>query len=246
MAAGIVLRSVPASAAGVPDSPLGKETEVIWQREVSVGYNRTSGNTHTSELLAKARINRNRKHVDEITLKGEAFYSSTERKMNAQKWYGMGRYAMSFGGNKNWYWFGRGEADHDRFANIDYRLIPAAGIGYWLFDEPEIKAMAEVGLGLEHTEYRDETENADEWVLVPRAFFEKTLFGKSKITQDLYVYPLIEDINQYRVHSETVFTTPVSEHVSLHISVVDDYNASPAPNVKKNDIRVISSIGYVF
>lgn len=220
--------------------------EVVWQGEVSAGYDRTSGNTHASQLTVSALINRNRKHVDEITLKGEMYYSSSERKMNAQKWYGMGRYAFSFGQDKKWYNFYGLEGDHDRFANIDYRLIPAAGLGYWFFDSEEMKLMSEVAVGLEHTDYRDQTKDTDEIVLIPRIFFEKTLFGKSKISQDVYAYPQVEDFNNYRVHSETTLTSPVTERLSLRLSLIDDYNSSPPADTKKNDIRAVSSLTYSF
>jgi len=220
--------------------------EVIWQREISAGYDRTSGNTHASQLTVSGHINRNRKHIDEITLKGETYYSSSARKMNAQKWHGMGRYAFSFGQDKKWYNFYKLEGDHDRFANIDYRLIPASGLGYWFFDSAETKLLLELAVGLEHTDYRDQTKDTDEIVLIPRVFFEKTLFGKSKISQNVYAYPQVEDFNNYRLHSETTLTSPVTEGLSLRLSLIDDYNSNPPAATEKNDIRVVSSLAYSF
>ena len=107
--------------------PSGRVEEVIWEKKISVGYNKSSGNTQTSQLAMNLFMNRNRKHVDEITLKGDVYYSSSNKKMDAQKWFVSGRYAFSFGKNKKWYNFYKLETDHDRFADVDYRVVPGAG-----------------------------------------------------------------------------------------------------------------------
>lgn len=220
--------------------------EVIWQREIAAGYNRTTGNTRDSQLSIGFFINRNKKHVNEITLKGDAYYSSSNRKMNAQKWWGMARYAFSFGSAKKWYNFYRLESDHDRFADIDYRLIPSTGVGYWFYDLPEVKLLAELGVGLEHTDYRSKIKDRDEAILIPRAFFEKTLFTNSKISQNLYLYPALEDFNEYRLRSETILAVALNKKLSLRLSLIDDYNSAPPEDTKKNDLRLMSSLAYSF
>jgi len=58
--------------------------------------------------------------VDEFDIKANFEYSSEDKKMNSQKWYTMTRYARNFKKNKKWYWFGKGEIDHDKFADIYY------------------------------------------------------------------------------------------------------------------------------
>jgi len=221
------------------------EEDVIWNRNVSLGYNKTSGNTDTSRLSLDIAVNRNKKHVNEITLKGSTYYSSSNKNMDAQKWYGSGRYAFSFGGNKRWYNFYKMEADHDRFADVDYRLIPSSGIGYWFYDLPELKAMVEVAIGYERTNYKN-TDDSEEAVLIPRAFFEKAIFKNSKFTEDVVFYPAIDDPADYRLRSETVFTSPLSEKLSLNLSLIDEYDAKPVKDTKKNDVRFISSLTYSF
>jgi len=221
------------------------EKEVIWDRNLSLGYNKTSGNTDTSQLSLDLFLNRNEKHKNEITLKGSAYYSSSNKNMDAQKWYGSGRYAFSFRGNKKWYNFYKMEADHDRFADVDYRLIPSSGIGYWFYDLPELKAMAEVAIGYERTNYKN-IDDSEEVVLIPRAFFEKAVFKNSKFTEDVVFYPAIDDPEDYRLRSETIFTSPLSEKLSLNLSLIDEYDAKPAKDAKKNDVRLISSLTYSF
>ncbi|MBU4311529.1 MAG: DUF481 domain-containing protein [Candidatus Omnitrophica bacterium] len=216
----------------------------IWLRDISIGYDKSSGNTKNSNLTVRLYGNR-KTDADEFTIKGDMFYSSADNKMDAQKWYGMVRYAYSFHKSK-WYNFYKFEGDHDRFANIDYRLIPSVGIGYWFFDTPAWKAMTELGIGLEHTNFRQGSKNKNEVVLIPRVFFEKGIFDKSRITQDIILYPSLTESGEYRLHSETAFISPINKKLSLCFSFIDDYNSNPCKDTKKNDTRFISSLSYSF
>ena len=228
------------------ETPADQTPEIAWERNVSFGYNRSRGNTDSSEMTAGFFINRNRVHVNELTLQGNIYYSSSDKKMDAQKWDGSIRYAYSFGSDKKWYNFYKLAADHDRFANVDYRLLPTSGIGYWFFDTDSVKAMVEMAGGYEYTDYRDSTDESEETVLASRVFLEKTLLGNSRIKEDFFYYPAVEDFNDYRFHSETVLTNPLSDTLSLNVSLIDDYDSGPQGNTKKNDTRLITSLTYSF
>ena len=168
------------------------------------------------------------------------------KKMNAQKWNGSGRYAFNLGSQNKWYNFYKLTADHDRFANIDYRLLPTTGLGYWFHDTDSMKLMAEAALGYEYTDFRDATDESEEMLFVSRGFMEKVLLGDSKIRQDVFFYPAVDDFSDYRLHSETVFTNPLSDRLSLSVSFIDDYDSEPSGDIKKNDIRLTTSLTYSF
>ncbi|MFC1667436.1 YdiY family protein [Candidatus Omnitrophota bacterium] len=221
-----------------------EDKKALWKREIAIGYAKSGGNTQKNNLSTSFYANR-KTQDNEFTLKGSFLYASSNRKMDAQKWNGMARYAVSFWERK-WYNFYKVESDHDRFANVDYRIVPSLGLGYWFNDGPTWKAMAEVAVGLERTNFRDGTKDSEEAILVPRAFFEKKLWAESSIKEDLYVYPRLEDMGVFRLHSETIFENPINDSLSLRISVIDDYNSEPARNSKKNDVQIISSLAYSF
>jgi putative salt-induced outer membrane protein YdiY len=227
-------------------------SEVIWQSEVSAGYNKSGGNTETEQVYGNLFINRNNKHIDEWTLKGDTFNSSTDDKRDGQKRYGMLRYAFSFGDTKKWYNFYRIEGDHDWSAHIDYRITPATGVGYWFFDLPDLKLMAEVAFGREYTEYidfikdRDEDfKDREEGELIPRAYFEKGFFEKSKITQNIIAYPALDDLSNYRVRSETIFTTAITDTFSLSLSLLEEYTSDP-PQVESDPSQEIDNHDWRF
>lgn len=215
-----------------------------WSGEFSIGYDKSGGNTRESNLDLRLCLNR-KTEGNEFTVKGEMLYSSSNNKMDAQKWYNMIRYAYSFS-DRRWYNFYKVENDHDRFANISYRLVPSLGFGYWFVDSPGLKFVCELGAGLEHSEFRANAKDKDEAVLLPRAFFEKAVFGMSRITQEFSMYPSLSYPEEYRLHSETAFINPINEKLSLRLSFVDDYNSHPSEEAKKNDYRFISSLSYSF
>jgi len=216
----------------------------LWSAELSLGYNKSGGNTQNSQMVNSLYVNRKTNH-DEFTIKGNSYYSSTNKKMDTQNWYGMLRYAFSFG-KKKWYKFYKLEGDHDKFSAIDYRLIPSIGIGYWFSDSENWKAMVEAGLGFEHTSYNDRTEDSNKIVLTPRVFLEKKIFKTATISQDITFYPSFENAGEFRLRSETALTNPINDKISLRLSFIDDYDSLPPKNTKKNDTKILSSLVYSF
>ena len=238
-------RVVSASIAPVvEEAAVDAVQEAAWELELSAGYNAARGNTETDELSGGYSLSRNRRHIDEITFKGTAYYSISNDETLAQKLHGMGRYARSFGESKKWYNFYSANVDHDRFADINYRLMPSSGVGYWFYDLPGIKLMVEAAAGLEYTDYRSDKDAGVEGVFIPRGFLEMKLFGDATISEDIYAYPSLTDPGEYRLHSETAFTAPITDKMSLRLSVIDDYNSDVPAGTENNDLRFISSVVY--
>jgi putative salt-induced outer membrane protein YdiY len=217
-----------------------------WVRELEGSFSRKRGNTANSELVGSFFINRKMEKVNEVTLKGRGYYSEQGRKMNSRKLYGMGRYAFSFGATSKWYQFTKLELDHDRFANIASRMVPALGVGYWFSAQMPFKALIEFAGGYERTDFRAYSEIAHEFVLVPRAYLETTFLDKVTASQEFVVYPSMTDFGVYRYHSESVVDVPISDQFLLRFAAIDDYQSAPGADAKRNDLRLQSSIAYRF
>jgi len=222
-----------------------EESDIQWQRKITVGYSQTSGNTQASQGSSELSVSRKTKK-DEWTGTLKAFISTSNEKMDAKKFYGMGRYAFSFRDELKWYNFYKFESEQDHFANIGYRFIPSAGIGYWLSDDEDWKLMTEGAVGFEHTNYRDGTKSDNGAILIPRGFLEKKLLGNLRFSEDITLYPSLSEGGEYRLHSETIFINPITDQVAWKVSFIDDYNSKPSGNTKKNDFRLISSLDYSF
>lgn len=232
------------SASGLKQASTDKKGSG-WKRSFSFGYTKTSGNTQNSRFSAGVSADR-KTAAHEVNLKGGAYYSSSSNKMDSQKWDASAKYAFSFGHLGRWYNFYKFEGNHNRFTDVDYRLIPSAGIGHWFSDRPVLKAFLECGFGFERTRFRSDGGYENSMILVPRFHFEKDLIGKTKLIQDLIGYPSLENLSAFRLHSETSFVNPVDKNLSLKLSFINDYDAEPDGVAKKNDLRFVSALVYTF
>ena len=216
-----------------------------WTREMSLGYNLSRGNTEKEQLSGTLLANR-KTDQDELTFKAEGFYAASSRRMDAQRYSGMARYASSFGSRLAWYKFYTLEVEHDRFEDVDWRAIPSAGIGYWFADQDDWKLMTEVGIGWERTSFRGATKNRSDLVLVPRAYAYKTVLGDATISQELILWPNLSETGEFRLRAETALTNPLAGGLALRVSFIDEFQSDPAAAAKKNDARLISSVVYAF
>lgn len=213
--------------------------------EVSAGFERKTGNTKTTDLYAEGSIKwESKRHI--LSGKGKTFYSAENRKMNARTNYAMGRYDLKFGKEKRWFNFYQAEVDTDRFANIDYRFVPAAGLGYWFSNRENFKAKLEAGLGMTRTVYRDGTEDESELLLTPKAYVEKLFFEKIKASEELTVYPALTGERDYRWVSDTKVELPLIEQFIMRFQLINQYNSNPGGDTKKNDLHLISGLAYKF
>ncbi|MBU2573822.1 MAG: DUF481 domain-containing protein [Elusimicrobia bacterium] len=213
------------------------KSEELWQGEISIGYNQSGGNTQNSRLAGSICANR-KTYWDEVTFKGYSYLSSSQGKMDSQQYAGMIRYAFSFG-NRKWYSFHKVEAGHDKFADIELRSVLSTGAGYWISDKPPFKAMLEMGAGYQRTSFETRSRAYSDSLLIPRVFLEKIFFQNSRLTLEVFLYPSLKNLKKCRLHSETAFINPVTEKLSLRLSLIDDYNSMPESFVRKNDIRMM-------
>lgn len=117
-----------------------------WTGDVFAGYNKTNGNTHKSSANLSAGADKKFDH-SELMFKGNTFYSESNRKMDGQKWDLLGKYLYNFGQENRWYNFYQALVDHDYFSDINYRVTPAAGLGYHIANTEDWIWDADAGLG---------------------------------------------------------------------------------------------------
>jgi len=219
---------------------------IEWKKDISLGYVQSGGNIKKQLGQFSGVINR-KTPANEATVKMDDLYSSSHGKMDGRKFYGMLRYAYSFGNDLKWYHFYKLEGDQDYFSDIYYRVTPSTGVGYWFSDTKDLKAMAELGVGYQYTGYRIETtSNKGEAVLVPRFFIDKRLIANLHLSEDVTFYPSLENINDYRIRSETDLINQITTAWACKISYVDDFNSVPPLGFKKNDYTWVTSLEYHF
>ena len=227
---------------------LGIEIKVYaegeWKREFSVGYSQSSGNTEKADLSITGDVKRIMTD-SELQIKGDIYYSSADKKMDSQKWLGMLRYTHDFGKDKRWFRLYRLVVDHDRFSDIDYRITPAAGLGYWFFKEEDFKLELDGSLGYQITEHRSSQPDDEEVVFIAHSYLEKKIFENAIISEDLSVIPSLEG-GGVIIKSESAFINPINNKLDLSVKFIVDYDSDPASGVEETDTRIVTGLKYSF
>ena len=243
----ITRSKIPSPPQG-PEKPIqvAERKEWEWEREFAFGVALSRGNTDEGELSGRLLVNAKSDH-DEWTGKFEGYLAESQGSTNAQRYAGSGRYAFSFGRGLAWYNFYKLELNHDRFANIDWRVIPSAGVGVWFSDEAPLVAMVELGAGWERTQFKDATASTSEPVLIPRGWMELTFPNGAQLSQELTLWSeLGGEIGAFRLKAETLFTNPVTERWAIKLRFVDEFDSDPAGSSKKNDLRLTTELAWSF
>ncbi|MFH1683567.1 MAG: DUF481 domain-containing protein [Candidatus Margulisiibacteriota bacterium] len=212
--------------------------ETIFERKISFGGQLASGNTDVQSLHADFSLNRNRKFVDEITAKGSfdrEFSSGAETQLKA---YSSLRLAHSL--SNDYYRYYKLEAFSDRFQDIDMRLIPTVGLGYWFINEKDFKSMIEAAVGYQKEYLINKT--AEEMFVLTLS--HNLLFGV--FSNDLDVYTAINDLDNYRFINIAKMKIKLNTHYAFKLSLKDEFNNRPAAGVQKNDVTFITSLEYAF
>jgi putative salt-induced outer membrane protein len=148
---------------------------------------------------------------------------------------------------KPWYVFALLSFERDEFEEIDLRAIFAPGAGRKLADSEDFKLNVELGPTVTYIDYKTEGEDSDTEFEGRLAFHaELAVFDSAKLTEDLEVFVNLDDVDQYRIVSETAFTQPLSEAWYFKLSVIDKYNSEPKGDAKRNDIEVRLSLVFDF
>lgn len=235
----------PGVTAANPIVPVTAPAPKYWENKLSAGYQVSNGNSKntSAHLHLDSHYKKDR---NEWFLKGQWDYGSDRGKMNMQKYYGRAQSNSRLAGDTRWFYSRSLEINHDRFANIDYRVLPSLGMGYWFIENDKSKAEVDFGAGWEYTNYGDPTKSTSNATFIPHAYFDKMLVGRMKFAQDLTIYPSLADIRQFRVRSDSSLINPITDKLSWKLSLIDEFNTEPGGDFKKNDITFISSLEYAF
>ncbi|PIQ82203.1 MAG: hypothetical protein COV76_04805 [Candidatus Omnitrophica bacterium CG11_big_fil_rev_8_21_14_0_20_64_10] len=241
------------SAGEKPKDPEAKVRERLawtqreWKGQAALGADLSRGNTDKTSLSGRFGLG-GKTGADEWTAKAEAAFGESDDATDVQRADGSLRYAFSFWERLAWYNFYTVQGMHDRFANVNWRLSPVAGVGYWWSDEPPLKWMGEIGAGIERTEFRGGTPRRTAATLMTRGWVEADLWGDAKLTQELTLWPRFGDgqSGEFRLKSETKFSDPIWERLKINLRLIDEYDSEPAGDAKRNDLRLISDLSWDF
>ena len=135
--------------------------------------------------------------------------------------------------------------EYDEVEQVDLRLQFTLGYRRQLMDKEKFKLWGDAGAGVVNTDFATGVTQT-EAILHLAVEFEWQLTDQLKYTQKVFFFPSLSESGEFRLVSESVFVTPISDRMDLRIGILDQYNSNPQPGIKKNDVNSILALSFRF
>ncbi|MHC4942793.1 MAG: DUF481 domain-containing protein [Planctomycetota bacterium] len=138
------------------------------------------------------------------------------------------------------------EAYKDKFINIDYRLVPATGAGYYIYDRGDLEWNVDGLFGYQYVKYKSVPPGED------KSDSSASLIGRTSLEADVYkdidfeldysvTYGLSSDASTNH-HTETGLSVELNDILDLKVTFIWDRVGSPERDANgelpdKNDFR---------
>ena len=224
-------------------APVTVPTNRIWTGTIALGLTLTRGNAHTLLANGSAHAVASWDHSNnELILDGNAAYGTAQGEETAESADANVQYNRTltqrfFAGLKL-------DAFHDGIADIHYRLTVAPLVGYYAIKTTNTLLGFEVGPGYINERQDDETQGYAILRLGER--FEYKISKTARVWQTIEYMPQINEFDNYLVNFELGAEANLTKAITLRAVLQDYYNNIPAPNFQRNDIRLVTGLGYKF
>jgi putative salt-induced outer membrane protein YdiY len=212
-----------------------------WTSSVGLGFTATSGNSEITNLALTFQA------VKEMT---RAKWSTNANVALATT---EGDETANNGGVKTQYdifqtdrlfYFGKFGAEYDKFAELDLRTSPGAGVGYILVKDEKSTLSASLGANVVTDFFSDDTDETrgtlstfEEW--------SYQLSPNASLYQNFNIQNNFEEFDDYLINAELSLSTKVSDQLTLKASLLDKYDSKPFSDaLKNNDLTFITSLNY--
>lgn len=212
-----------------------------WTASVGFGLTETSGNSDLTSLSltfgAVRAVPRNKWSTD-----ANLAYATTDGDETARK--GGLRVQYDYSPGERFFYFGKVGFEFDRFANLDLRTSPGAGIGYAFLKSEKTTLSSSAGANFVTDFFRDGSKDSRGTLSFSEGW-SYALTPTATLGQNFTVQNNFEDFGDYLLDAELSLTTKVSDRLSLKASLFDKYDSTPfSEDLEKNDVTFITSLTY--
>ncbi|OED35765.1 hypothetical protein AB834_04040 [PVC group bacterium (ex Bugula neritina AB1)] len=219
------------------------EEKTPWKADVSLGYKLSQGNTN--ETNWNGEIDLEKKYADrgELSIKWHQLQSTSDGEKKEQEWL-FKIEQIKFFNDSNWFRSYKLNLDHDRFSNIDHRIVTSFGLGCQWIDTDDMSLDIRVALAWESTFFRDETEEKNDLILSPSFKWKYNILESSELTWEVNTYPSFKGGYGFRMKSDFAIVTPINDKLSIKLRFIDEYDSQPKVDALENDVKLVSSLVY--
>ncbi|MBN1818322.1 MAG: DUF481 domain-containing protein [Sedimentisphaerales bacterium] len=220
-----------------------------WEGSVTMGLTSVHGNTKSESIQAGASASR-RTEKDRTTLGADYGRSKQEDPDTGQDettedwWKTRAKYDYFF--TEKLYGFLEGRYETDKIAQLDRRLIGAAGGGYQWIEQPDINFSTELGIAYLTERFKNDTGNNNETSLHAAYHFDTKLTDTIKFINDLTYYPSFGQFSDYYLTTTAEIRASLTENMFANFRTIFDYDSTPATGQGSTDIKYILGVGWNF
>ena len=134
---------------------------------------------------------------------------------------------------------------YNQFEKLNYRLSNGIGFCAHKYFSPEFKTfLVSLGGNYENEWYQQDTRNQARGAL--RLTFALPVTEYVELGSDSVYAPKIMDFSDYRLYEDAYMQFKITDNLFFKISLMDEYNSTPQPDVQNNDFGIISSFSMHF
>ena len=218
----------------------------LWSGAVDLGFSLTSGNSKNFNFALGGNAVRETKR-DKISVYVASVYARSEvagvTSTTANAIRGGGRYELFL--NDRWNVFGFGDLEHDRFQELDLRLVLGGGVGYYFIKNDRTEFQLFGGGNLNKEYFTDDIRRTSGEITIGQGLSSK-LSDRFSLLERFAVFPNLSEGGEYRLTFDSSAVTALSKWLAWQLTFSDRYLSNPVPGADSNDILFTTGLRLSF
>jgi putative salt-induced outer membrane protein YdiY len=213
-----------------------------WKGGITLGAGLQSGNTDRATAVLGADAIRKTAY-DRFSLRFLHNYAEEDDEITARNTFGALKYDYFF--TKVLYGYLGVELLNDKFKDLNLRTVIGPGVGYQVWDDPIKSLLFEAGLAYFSEDLKEGED--EQWITARLASnLSYRILDSVVFTDQLVVYPNLEDFGQYQLRNEAALTSALGSGWSFKLANILERDSDPPAGVKKHDLHWITGLQYAF
>jgi putative salt-induced outer membrane protein YdiY len=145
----------------------------------------------------------------------------------------------------HFYAYAAARLEHDRIADLDYRLGPGVGVGYQWIESPGTNFVTETGVTYIHEQFAGGDTN--DTVALRLAYrFDHKLTSSIKVFHTLEYLPAFDDPTDFILNTDLGLRAALTEKFFAQFKVLYKHDSTPAENATDDDLLYTIGVGWEF
>ncbi len=220
-----------------------------WTGSISGSVGLTTGNTEASSISGSVSLAR-RSEQDRTTADADVAQvnqtdpDTGEGRTTENWWRIRGQYDYFF--TKKFFGFANGRYEKDEIARLERRVVVGGGAGYQWIETDVTTFSTNLGLASVFEKYKFEGDTNNQLSLQAGYVFSRQLWKNTKLLHDLTYFPSFDDFSDFFLTSTAELRTNLTKTMFANFKVIFNYDATPALDREKTDVKYLLGVGMNF